>query len=150
MSNAIELLNISINDLADLPEFASIKVSGVYRMQFLGFEAKNNEAGQPVIDLKVSYQEAIDIPSGQEVSIEQGTELKFSYFLLKKDGQNNAFAQGELKSVLTAMAAVTGKTDLAGNNEVLAGNMMDFTIKAAPQKDNPERFNVSIKSVTLA
>lgn len=143
------LLSNNIMDLADLPSFKTLNVDGTYRVQFVKLEGKEVQ-GVPSIEASFIFQEAIEIPGGEECPMEAGDECSFLYMLQKKDKTDNELAQGQLKKyILLPFLEAMGCITLLDVNEKGAGAVCDITVKSRPDTKNPEKRHGSIVQMTI-
>lgn len=102
--NLDQLLDGTLDDLADLPEFKSFP-PGTHRVtvSMVDKTAKDKlVGGHPAYELRMKYLETIELAASDDVSPVVGSEDSVLYML------DNEFGQGALKKILTVAAAQFG------------------------------------------
>lgn len=100
MSTLDNLLDSTLDDLADLPEFVTAP-SGAYRVTI---ELKGKDiAKNPAVELAMKVVETVELTNPEEDKpLIPGTEFSTAFML------NNEYGQGALKEVLKTLQAVAG------------------------------------------
>jgi Cys-tRNA synthase (O-phospho-L-seryl-tRNA:Cys-tRNA synthase) len=91
------LLDMNLDELADLPEFV-VPPAGAYQATLLSFESKKI-GDHPAIELKVRFDVVEELADKTEAAPAVGTESSVSYML------DNEFGVGALKALLKPLAA---------------------------------------------
>lgn len=146
--NFDQLLDINIMDLADKPEFPSLP-TGSYMFTFRSAETKS-VSGIPFVELVFTFDSAVEVPGGEEVTLEAGSEIKFGFGLTDKDGQAKEFAQGNLKDCLRPFAETFGAITIRDVNEKGANAVVQATVKTTPGKTDPTKKFSNLQSLTIA
>jgi hypothetical protein len=131
MSDMNSLLDSSIDDLADLPDFA-IFPAGLLKVT-LRFEEKEVNK-HPSVELKMKLVETIEMADATETPLSVGTESSVLYML------DNEFGQGALKAVAKTLASVTGTSSLRDTLEAANGMEVQVVSKPRFNKDKTQQF----------
>lgn len=134
------LLETSLDDLADLPEFL-VYPPGAYRVSV---ELASKMVGEhPSIEAKFKVLEVRELSDATAVPPELGAE---SSMLFQMD---NEFGQGKFKEFQKPLRDATGAANLAQLIELTKG--MEFTIVTGIRQDkkDKEKFYLDVKKVIL-
>jgi hypothetical protein len=131
MSEMNSLLDSSIDDLADLPEFA-VFPAGLLKVT-LNFEEKEVNK-HPSVELKMKLVETVEMADATEQPLAPGAESSVLYML------DNEFGQGALKAVAKTLAGVTGTTNLRDTLEAAKGMEVQVVSKPRFNKDKTQQF----------
>lgn len=101
-----DLLDMTLDDLADMPEFKPFPAGG-YKLSLEFEEKKINEV--PSVELKITVVEVIELNNPEDVPPAAGDNTNILFMLKKKDEKTGKFVvnelgQGQLKEVLKAIA----------------------------------------------
>ena len=137
--NIDSLLDASLDDLADLPEFGTYP-AGTHKV-ILQFEKKEINK-HPAIELKMKAVETVELSNPTEdAPLSAGAEGNVLFML------DNEFSQGKLKNLLAALAAQFGGSSI---REVMeAANGMEITVvtKVRQNKDKTASYTDLVKLV---
>jgi hypothetical protein len=130
--NLDSLLDSSIDDLADLPEF-QVYPNGVHKV-IVDFEQKtvNNH---PCIELKMRAVETIELADPtKDVPLNPGVESSVLFML------DNEFGQGKFKTVIKAFASHLGTSSIKDTVEAAKGMEVDVVCKVRQNKDKSQSY----------
>jgi len=126
-TNIDDLLDASIDDLADLPEF-SVFHPGVHKVIVTFEKKKINE--HPSIEMKMKLVETLELANPVEDQPQAaGTESSMLFTL------DNEFGQGKLKEVMKPLAAMTGVSKISEVMAAMAGAEITVVTKKRMNKD---------------
>lgn len=130
--NMDDLLDMSIGDLADLPEFKPFP-AGAHRVVF-NYESKDVN-GARCIEFKLKAVETLELndPVG-DVALVPGAETSVLYQL------DNEFAQGKFKPLVTALAAHHGVSSVREALEASKGMELTVVTKTRANKDKTQSY----------
>lgn len=159
MSDFLNLLDATLDDLADLKKFEPFP-AGSYRQQISWELPEDDEL--VIVTFKLKNLECLEVPGVDEDKLPQvGKEATFWMRLHKKDGSPilwddgsvNDQDQGRLKEILKALAPVfnpEGTLTVRQIMEASEGAEVLTTLKVkASKKDKDVKFN-EIKTLVLA
>lgn len=141
MSDIDSLLDISLDDLADLPEFG-IYPSGAHRVT-IDFESKT-VANHPSIEMKMKYVEAIELVDAEATPPAAGAESSVLFML------DNEFGQGALKEVMKPLGEATGCSSVREIMAAAKGMEVVVTTVAKPDKKDPSVMRQNVKKLQVA
>ena len=119
------MLDVSLDDIADLPEFL-VFPAGAYRVT-INFGAKKiNE--HPVVEAKLKLLEVQEIPA-DETPPEAGAEASVVYMM------DNEFGQGNFKKLMKPLCEHHGLTNLAQAIAASQGMEVMVVTKQRQNKD---------------
>ena len=139
--NLNDLLDITLDDIADLPEFSNL-APGVYRVTI---EFTTKKIGEnPAVELKMKLIETVELsdPTNSEVQ-KPGLEASTAYQM------NNEFGAGALKAAIKPLAAATGLTKLGEIFDAVKGMEALVVISWRTDKKDKEKHYMQVKSLTL-
>jgi hypothetical protein len=127
-----DLLDDSIDDLADLPEFKPYP-AGAHRATIYFSEKEVNGAAYRVIDMKAIETLELNDPVADQPLV-AGAETSVMY---QKD---NVFAQGKFKPIIVAIANHFGTKSIS--DAMNQGNGMEVTVitKIRENKDKTQKY----------
>jgi len=135
--NIDSLLDSSIDDLADLPEFA-VYPAGVHRV-IISFAEKvvNNH---PSVEMGMKCVETIELsdPTKDEPLV-PGTESSVLYML------DNEFSQGKFKKIMQVLAASCGTASIRDTMEAAQGMEVEAVCKPRQNKEKTQSYTEVIK-----
>lgn len=126
------LLDASIDDLADLPEFA-IFPAGLLRV-VVNFESKtvNNH---PSIEMKMKLVETVELANpAADQPLKEGTEASVLFML------DNEFGQGQAKAILSTFAQACGTNNMRDTMEAANGMEVQVVSKPRQNKDKTQSY----------
>ena len=130
MENLDNLLDMSLDELADLPEFV-VYPAGAYRCT-LNIEAK--KIGEhPAVELSFKHIETVEKGSETDEDVTPGTECSAAFML------DNQFGQGNLKKVVAPLVAHFGTPKLS---EIAANKDLEVLLvsKTRQNKDKTQTY----------
>lgn len=96
------LLDATLDDLADMPEFKPFP-AGAHRCT-IEFEVKD-VGGIPSVGLKLTAIETMELANPEDTPVKAGDSTEVLFMLKKKDGTTNELGQGQFKEILKPLAA---------------------------------------------
>lgn len=98
MSNINSLLDCTLDDLADMPSTTHFP-NGVHKVtiNFVVDDVKSS------VQLQLTYIEPLELSDPTAAAPTPGDKNSVFFFLKKKDGSANTYAQGGLKEILLAL-----------------------------------------------
>lgn len=141
-----ELLDGSIDDLADIPAFA-VYPSGVHTVRILSFERKEitnaKKEKHDAVEMKMKHLAVVELANATDVPPAEGTETNVLFML------DNEFGQGNLKNVLTALAGMLGTSKLGETMEAAKGAEVNVLVQIKPDKNDKDVMRMNIKKVIV-
>jgi hypothetical protein len=130
--NIDSLLDSSIDDLADLPEF-QVFPAGVHRV-VVNFEKKEVNK-HPCVEMKLKALETVELadPTKDE-PLAAGTESSVLYML------DNEFGQGAFKKLIKVFAVHCGTTSISETIEAAAGMEVEVVCNVRYNKDKTQAY----------
>ncbi len=130
--NIDSLLDSSIDDLADLPEF-QVYPNGVHKV-IVNFEQKVVNK-HPCVELKMAAVETIELADPtKDAPLLPGTESTVLFML------DNEFGQAKFKAVIKAFATYCGTTSIKDTIEAAQGMEVDVVCKVRQNKDKSQSY----------
>lgn len=126
------ILDSSIDDLADLPEFA-VFPAGVHRVT-ISWEQKevNNH---PSIELKMRMVETVELANPEsDTPPAAGSECSVLFMM------DNEFGQGKLKQVVKPIAAAVGASNIKAAIENSKGMEIQVVTRVRQNKDKTQSY----------
>lgn len=140
-TNLDDILDSSIDDLADMPEFA-IYPAGVHRV-LLKLESKEVNK-HPAIEAKMVAIETVELADASDTPLADGAEGSSLYML------DNEFGQGKFKVLAKELAAALGVSKISEVIEATAGGIEVVVVtKVRHNKDKTQSYT-EITKVSLA
>lgn len=136
-TNLDNLLDVSLDDIADLPEF-KVFPAGAHRCT-ISFEKKEINK-HPSVELKLKLVETVELTDPAEVAPEAGTESSVAYML------DNEFGQGNMKKVMIPLAQHYGISNVGALMEACKGAECLVVTK---QRQNKEKTQTYLDIVSL-
>lgn len=113
MADIDSLLDATLDDLADMPEFKPFP-AGAHRANLtLELKPVNNV---PSIDVQLKGIETMELANPEDTPIAPGDSTNVLLMLKKKDGTKNELSEGKLKEILKPLQAHFGT---ASNRETM-------------------------------
>ena len=129
--NIDSLLDGTLDDLADMPEFKPFP-AGTHRVIFnLEYKVVNKH---PSYEAKLKAEETMELATASDTPLAKGAETSVLYML------DNEIGQGQFKKILTSMAAKFGQMS---NRELIAEakNLEVLVVtKCRPNKDKTQMY----------
>ena len=133
------ILDSSIDDLADLPEFG-VYPSGVHTV-IINWESKEVNK-HPCMELKMKMKETVELSNpAADQPVAAGQESS-SLFML-----DNEFGQGSFKSIIKTLAAATGTSKISEAVEASNGMEVQVVVVTKPDKKDPTTMRMNVKKV---
>lgn len=134
-SNSSELdslLEGSIDDLADMPEFA-VYPNGVHKV-IINWESKTVNK-HPSLELKMKAVETVELANPAESApLAAGTESSVLFML------DNEFGQGKMKAIMVVLAAHFGTKSIKQTMEASQGAEVQVVTKVRENKDKTQKY----------
>lgn len=130
-ANIDSLLDASIDDLDDLPEFA-VYPAGVHRVVVKFSTKAINE--NPAVEMAMSAVETVELVNSDETPLAAGAESSVLFML------NNEFGQGKLKQIMKPLAAQFGTTSIKETMEAANEAEVIVTTKVRQNKDKSQSY----------
>lgn len=142
-----DLLNASVDDLADLKEFKPLPV-GEYLCIF-DWEKSENSIG---VRLIFSVKEVIELANPEEAeTIEPDAKESILCSFFNKEGEDNSFGQGTLKKYANEVFKPTfGGETLSEILDNSKGAEVRVVFKHRADKNDKDKFYPELKSLALA
>ena len=129
--NLDSLLEGSIDDLADLPEFA-VFPNGVHRVR-IKWESKEVNK-HPALELKMTLIETVEMANAADPVLAAGAESSVLYML------DNEFGQGKMKEIMKTLSAATGTAKSKETMEASNGMEVQVVTKVRQNKDKTQSY----------
>ncbi len=127
-----DILDSSIEDLADLPEFA-VFPNGVHRV-IISFEQKEVNK-HPSVELKMKAVETVELANpATDTPLTAGAESSVLFML------DNEFGQGKFKQIAKVLAATLNTSTLKDTIEQAAGMEVQVVCKVRQNKDKTQSY----------
>lgn len=125
------LLDSSIDDLADLPEF-QVYPNGVHRVT-IKWESKEVNK-HPCLELGMTAIETVELANAADTPLAAGTESSVLFML------DNEFGQGKMKSIMATLAAACGTGSIRETMEASNGMEVQVVTKVRMNKDKSQSY----------
>ena len=126
------ILDSSIDDLADLPEF-QVFPNGMHRV-IINWESKEVNK-HPCMELKMKAIETIELANpAEDTPLVAGTESSVLFMM------DNEFGQGKFKSIIKQLAEATGSTKISDAVEASTGMEVQVVCKVRQNKDKSQSY----------
>ena len=146
-SSIDSLLDSTLDDLADMPEFKMFP-SGAHRVVF-NYESKviNNK---PAVEFKFRAIETVELADpAKDTPIVAGDECAVTLYMRNNDGSKNEFSEGTLKMVISSLKASFG----GDSNRETLDNAKDAEVmivtKLKENKKTPGTFNMQLNKLEV-
>jgi len=131
-TNLDSILDSSIDDLADLPEFA-VFPNGVHKV-IIDFESKEVNK-HPCVEMKMKAIETIELANpAADTPLEAGAESSVLFML------DNEFGQGKFKSIVKTLAGALGTNKISETVEAAKGMEVQAVCKVRQNKDKTQSY----------
>lgn len=137
--NLSSLLDISLDQLADMPEF-KVLPPGAHKV-VIKFESKKI-IEHPSVEAKFTLLETLELSDTTSTPCEPGTECNVAYML------DNEFGQGKFKELMKPLCAHHGVTNLAQAVEASQGMEVVIVTKTRQNKDKTQTY-LEVVSLTV-
>lgn len=143
-----DLLDMQLDDLADMPEFKPFP-AGIHKV-LLNF-SKEPVNNIPSITVKLTAQETLECTNPEDLPLKQGDSTNILLMLKNKNGSTNEFAQGTLKLICAPLAAHFGTTNMRDTLEAAEGVEVAVVTKVKANKSDPQdiKYNTVIVAVQM-
>jgi hypothetical protein len=132
------LLDASLDDLADLPEFGTYP-AGSHKVTIKWEQKEVNK--HPCVELQMTAIETEELSNPADTPLNPGTEGSVLFML------DNEFGQGKLKQIIKPLAAATGQTSLRGIMEHSNGMEVSVITKVRQNKDKTQSYTDVVKII---
>jgi hypothetical protein len=139
-------------DLAELAELSAWEIppTGVYAMECT-IKFKPTAAKKPAVEAAFKVLHCVQQADPNEKPAKEGQEFSTSFVLLTKDNQRNEMGEGAMRALLEPFGTHLGTSNIKQLVDGRIDKMQVIaTVVRRPQKDDPDRFNVRIKDLTIA
>jgi hypothetical protein len=134
MSDNIDLLDATLDDLADLPTFAAFPVGAHRATMKLEIKEINKKTA---VEIKLVGHETVELSNPSDAPIKDGDETNVLYILKNNDGSPNEIAQGKLKIALAVIKEKFGFDASMSNRAVIEAVKDGFEVVAVTkQREN--------------
>jgi hypothetical protein len=156
MSELLNLLDSTIDDLADLEKFTPVP-AGTHKFQIEFKETDSEDYIEIRMGLKVL--ETIEMKDKSQEPPEPGKETSQLFRLANKDGtpivsektgKAMTFGQGQLKEILVQLQPTFGGSTLKEVMENANGGTVIATVGVRPNKNDPDQLFNTIRAVMVA
>ena len=135
------ILDSSIDDLADLPEFG-IYPSGVHRV-IINWESKEVNK-HPSMEMKMKLIETVELANpAEDQPVAAGTESS-SLFML-----DNEFGQGAFKQIMKVLAGACGTNKISETVDASQGMEVQVVVAVKPDKKDPTTMRMNVRKVIV-
>ena len=135
------ILDSSIDDLADLPEFGTFP-AGVHRV-IINWESKEVNK-HPCMELKMKMVETIELSNpATDTPSEPGVESSALFML------DNEYGQGNFKTIIKSLATATGSSKISEAVEASQGMEVQVVIAVKADKKDPTVMRMNVKKVIV-
>jgi hypothetical protein len=142
-TNIDSLLDSTLDDLADLPEF-KVFPAGAYNAA-ISFEVKKMGENMGV-EMKITNHETVEMSEPTEEAPKPTATTSVSFML------NNEYGQGALKNALKSVAQGLGLPEGISNREIMEqskGTMCLVVLNTRKDKNDATKVYQCLKSVTV-
>lgn len=152
MSESFNLLDSSIDELADLEKFTPIP-GGTHKLT-LNWSYPEHDT-QVIVQLKLTVVETIEMANSSEQVPEPGKTGNIRFPICMKDGspiiaesgKENKFGQGQLKEIVAVLQPVYGGATTREVLENSEGAEVIATLKVRASKNDPDQKFNEIKAM---
>jgi hypothetical protein len=145
-----DLLDRSIDDLKDLPEF-KVPDTGIYKLRVNCNAKYINE--KPAIEMNFAVREIVELADSsipEEARAKPDDKFSIAFFLLDKDGNESEMGFGRLKQFTAPFSEHFGEKNVKA---VCRNHIKDVDITAKvvkkQRKDDKEKFDARVEDVTI-
>ena len=137
MTNIDSLLDLSLDDIADLPEFKVFPI-GAHQCT-ISFE-KKQIGTHPVVEMKLVAIATVKLADPTETPLEAGTESSVAFML------DNEYGMGNMKKVMTPLAQYFG---LSKVQEIIEASKGLEVLVVTKQRQNKEKTQTYLEIVSI-
>ena len=135
------ILDSSIDDLADLPEFG-IYPSGVHRV-IINWESKEVNK-HPSMEMKMKLIETVELANpAEDQPVAAGTESSALFML------DNEFGQGAFKQIMKVLASACCTNKISETVDASQGMEVQVVVAVKPDKKDPTTMRMNVRKVIL-
>lgn len=139
--NLDDILDSSIDDLADLPEFG-VFPSGVHTVS-IKWESKEVNK-HPCMELKMKLVNTEELSNPEaDTAPAPGTESSCLFML------DNEFGQGAFKGLMKTLASACGTSKISDTVEASNGMEVQVVIATKPDKKDPDTLRMNVKKIIV-
>ena len=143
MSDLDNILDSTLDDLADLPSFEPYPAGAHRVLLTLESESISEKMKKPCVEASFKYIECMELSNPQDTEPKEGDEANTLSFL------DNEFGQGAFKAMATPLAAALGVSSL---REVIE-NCKDFEVviltSVQTDKKDPDKKYLRVKELQV-
>lgn len=140
MSDLSSLLDMKLDDLADMPEF-KVFPPGAHRVTISWEQKKIGE--HPAIELKMKLVETVELGNPTDTPCDAGTECSVAFML------DNEFGQGKFKEIAKTLAAHFGTSSVGKTLEASASAEVLVITKTRQNKEKTQTYLDVVKLEVL-
>jgi hypothetical protein len=143
MTNSTDLdslLDATLDDLEDLPEFKSFP-AGAYRVS-VTLEGKSVN-DKPGVEMAMKLQEVIELADATDTAPAEGDVSTMLFFL------DNEFGRGKLKAAVTPIALALGTTTIREAVEACKDVECVVVLGQRADKKDPDKIYQTLKEVAV-
>jgi hypothetical protein len=141
MSDLDNLLDSTLDDIADLPTFEPFP-PGAHRVTISFAEKKINE--HPAVEIKFKMVECLELSEPETTKApDPGSEYCIAYML------DNEFGAGKFKEVLKPIAAATGTQQIRAILEAGEGMEVVIVTKLRTDKEDKDKKYMDLKKLEV-
>lgn len=151
-SDIDSLLDATLDDLADVPEFKPF-AKGVHRSNIKwGTKVLN---GKTAIELTLTVLETMELANPEDTPPKPGDTTNVMFQFYKKDGQPNEIAQGQFKNIVRSLRTGFNLPETTSNREVMAASdgaeVLAVTGIRTDKKTDPQspKYYTSVDEIAL-
>lgn len=130
-ANLDSLLDSTIDDLADLPEFA-VFPNGVHKV-VIKWESKEVNK-HPCLELGMTAVETVELANAADTPLVAGATSSVLFML------DNEFGQGKMKSLMQTLATAVGTKSIRETMEASNGMEVQVVCKVRQNKDKTQSY----------
>lgn len=142
MSSINSLLDSTLDDLADMPEFKPYP-AGAHKVIFDYVSKEVNN--KPIVEFKFKAIETLELSDpAKDQPLVKGAETSIALFLRNNNGTRNEISEGQLKNTIKSLSQVFSGSS---NREILdaaKGAEVMIVTKVRENKNSPGTFNTSL------
>lgn len=145
------ILDKSIDDLADLPEF-KVPDTGIYKLTVQAEAKPIND--KPAVVCKYKVREVVELADSsipEESRAKRGDGFDVPFILKDNEGNDSEMAWGRMKEFMQPFEAHFGEKSIGALVKRLAAEPVDITAKVTKRqrKDDKEKFSASVSDITV-
>lgn len=140
MSDIDSLLDATLDDLEDLPEFKPFPIGAHKVLVSLDLKKVNDKEG---VELDMKAIETLELADTSDTPLKAGDSTSILFFL------DNEFGRGNLKKVATPLGEALGVSKLREVIEAAKDVECVVVTSLRPDKRDPEKFYTNVKDLVV-